>query len=96
MSKFFPSAKAMQLQSNITGYRQEDSEPLAVAWERMEESVRNCPNHVMEQWLILPLYYNALNPVSKSMLDTKVGGTFMGKIFEEGTKLLDDMQKNHS
>jgi hypothetical protein len=49
----------------------------------------------MEQWLILHLFYNALNPVSKSLLDTAVRGTFMGQGVEEGTKLLDDMQNNH-
>jgi hypothetical protein len=30
------------------------------------------------------------------MLDTAAGGTFMGKEVEEGMKLLDDMQNNHS
>jgi hypothetical protein len=30
------------------------------------------------------------------MLDTAARGTFMGKGVEEGTKLLDDMQNNHS
>jgi hypothetical protein len=48
MSKFFRPAKTMQLRSNIIGFRQEDCEPLALAWERMKESVRNCPNHGME------------------------------------------------
>jgi hypothetical protein len=48
MSKFFPPAKTMQLRSNIIGFRQEDREPLALAWERMKEFVRNCPNHGME------------------------------------------------
>jgi hypothetical protein len=94
--KFFPPAKTMQLRSNITGFRQEDHEPLALARERMNKSVRNCLNHGMDQWLILHLFYNALNPVSKSVLDTAAGGTFMGKGVEEGTKLLDDMQNNHS
>jgi hypothetical protein len=94
--KFFPPAKTMQLQSNIIGFRQEDHEPLALAWERMNKSVRNCLNHGMDQWLILHLFYNALNPISKSVLDTAAGGTFTGKGVEEGTKLLDDMQNNHS
>jgi thioredoxin reductase len=34
--------------------------------------------------------------MSKSILDTAVGGTFMSKEVEEGTKLLDDMQNNNS
>ena len=36
MTKFFPPAKTMQPRSNITGFRQEDREPLALAWERMK------------------------------------------------------------
>jgi hypothetical protein len=31
MSNFFPPAKTMQLRSNITGFRQEDRKPLALA-----------------------------------------------------------------
>ena len=49
MIKFFPPAKTMQLRSNITGFRQEDREPLALAWERMKESVRNCPIHRLQR-----------------------------------------------
>jgi hypothetical protein len=30
------------------------------------------------------------------MIDTVAGGPFMGKGVEEGTKILDDMQNNHS
>ena len=96
MTKFFPPAKTMQLRSNITGFRQEDREPLALAWERIKEATMNCPSHGMEDWLILHLFYNALNPMSKSMLDTAAGGTFMSKPVELARRLLDDMQSNHA
>ena len=96
MTKFFPRAKTMQLRSNITGFRQEDREPLALAWERMKEATMNYPSHGMEDWLILQLFYNALNPMSKSMLDTVAGGTFMSKPVELARRLLDDMQSNHA
>ena len=86
----------MQLRYNITGFRQEEREPLALAWERMKECMRNCPSHGMEDWLILHLFYNALNPVSKSMLDTAAGGTFMGKQITEAKQLLDNMKDNHA
>src|SRR3954462_879211 len=56
----------------------------------------NCPSHGMEDWLTLHLFYNALNPVSKSMLDTAAGGTFMGKQITEAKQLLDNMQDNHA
>ena len=50
----------------------------------------------MEDWLIIHLFYNALKPVSKSMLDTAAGGTFMGKQITEAKQLLDNMQDNHA
>ena len=34
--------------------------------------------------------------MSKSMLDTAAGGTFMGKQVTEAKKLLDNMQDNHA
>jgi hypothetical protein len=48
----------------------------------MKKAVRNCPNHGVEEWFRLHLFYDALNPISKSMLDTATGGTFMGKEIE--------------
>ena len=63
ITKFFPVAKIMQLYSNITGFRQEDRESVALVCDRMNEEIRNCPNHGMEGCLILHLFYNALNPM---------------------------------
>ena len=68
----------MQLRSQITGFKQEEREPLALAWDRMKEAIRNCPNHGMEEWLILHMFYNGLNHMLKTMLDTTTGGTNMG------------------
>ena len=96
LSKFCPPAKIMQLHSQITSFKQEDREPLALAWDRMKEAIRNCPNHGMEEWLILHMFYNALNPMSKTMLDTAAGGTIMGKPIDDVKKLLDEMQENHA
>ena len=62
----------------------------------MKEAIRNCPNHGMEEWLILHMFYNALNPMLKTVLDTAAGGTIMGKPIDEAKKLLDDMQENHA
>jgi hypothetical protein len=50
----------------------------------------------MEEWLILHLFYHTLNTISKSMLATAAGGTFMGKEIEIAKKLRNDMQDNHS
>jgi hypothetical protein len=44
-----------------------------------EGSRHELPSHGMEDWSILHLFYNALIPMLKSMLDTALGGTFMSK-----------------
>ena len=75
LSKFCLRTKIMQLHSQITSFKQEDCEPVVLAWDHMKGAIRNYPNHGMEEWLILHMFYNALNPMSKNMLDTTVGGT---------------------
>ena len=45
---------------------------------------------------MLHLFYNALNPISKSTLDTTAGGTFMRKEIEVAWNLLNDMQDNYA
>ena len=45
----------------------------------------------MEEWLIIQMFYNCLNHMSKTMLDIAAGGTIMGKPIEDVKKLLDDM-----
>ena len=42
------------------------------------------------------MFYNALTPMSKTMLDTTAEGTIMGRPIVEAKKLLDDMQENHA
>jgi hypothetical protein len=46
----------------------------------------------MEEWLILHLFYHALNPMTNYMLG--IIGTFMGENIDIATKLLNDMQDN--
>ena len=86
----------MQMHSQIISFKQEEREPSTLAWDRMKEAIRNCPNHGIEEWLILHMFYNALNPMSKTMLDNAAGGTIMGSPINEFKKLLDDMQENHA
>jgi hypothetical protein len=56
----------------------------------------SCPSHGIKDWLIIHLFYNTLNPMSKSMLDTIAGGTFMSKQVDVARRLLDDIQSNHA
>lgn len=77
-------------------FKQKDREPLALAWDRMKEAIRNCPNHGMKEWLILHMFYNAFTLISKTMLDTAVEETIMRRPIEEAKQLLANMQESHA
>lgn len=55
---------------------------------------------VIDGWIscgvILHVFYNALNPLSKNIFDTTAGGAFMGWRASEAKKLLADMWENHA
>jgi hypothetical protein len=59
----------------------------------MKEDLRNYRNHRMEEWLILSLFYCALNPMSKSMVDCSRRGIHV-KGDGYGQKLLFDLSSS--
>ena len=40
--------------------------------------LRNCPTHGLNLWMIIQIFYAGLNIVSRNLLDSTAGGTFMG------------------
>jgi hypothetical protein len=38
-----------------------------------------CPSHGVNEWMVLHSFYNGLNYMSRSMLDSPAGGAFMTK-----------------
>jgi hypothetical protein len=46
--------------------------------------------------MIIQNFYAGLNFVSRNLLDSAAGGTFMGITLGEATKLLDNMTTNYS
>ena len=58
--------------------------------------LRNCPAHGLNLWMIIHIFYAGLNFVSRNLLDSTVGGTFMEITLGEATKLLDNIMANYS
>ena len=72
-------------------FKQLDQEHVTQAWERMKLMLKNCPTHGLSLWMIVQNFYAELNFVSRNLLDSAAGGTFMGITLGEVTKLLDNM-----
>src|SRR4051812_5644692 len=73
-----------------------EHEHVAQSWERMKMVLRNCPTHGLNLWMIIQNIYAGLNFVSRNLLDSAAGGTFMEITLAEATKLLDNIMANYS
>ena len=58
--------------------------------------LRIYPTHGLNLWVIIQKIYVVLNFVSRNLLDSAAGGTFMEITLGEATKLLDNIMANYS
>ena len=96
ITKYFPPAKIISLRTQIMNFKQLEHEHVAQSWERMKMMLRNCPTHGLNLWMIIQIFYAGLNFVSRNLLDSAAGGTFMEITLGEATKLLDNIMANYS
>src|SRR6266536_2038604 len=68
---------------------------MAQSWERMKMMLRNCPTHGLNLWMIIQKFYVGLNFVSRNLLDSAAGDTFMEITLGEATKFLDNIMANY-
>ena len=62
----------------------------------MKLMLRNFSTHGLNLWMIIQIFYAGLNFVSRNLLDSTAGGTFMEITLGEATKLLDNIMANYS
>src|SRR3990170_1928382 len=96
ITKYFPSAKIISLRNQIMNFKQLEHEHVAQSWERMKLMLRNCPIHGLNLWMIIQKIYAGLKFVSRNLLDSAAGGTFMEITLGDATKLLDNIMANYS
>src|SRR3954466_3234390 len=96
IGKYYPPAKIIHLRSNIMNFGQLDNEHVAQAWDRMKALVKNCPTHGLTTWMVIQSFYPGLNFISRNLLDSAAGGTFLSTKLGAATKLLDEMMLNYS
>ena len=96
ITKYFPPTKIISLRTQIMNFKQLEHEHAAQSWERIKMMLRNCPTHGLNLWMIIQIFYVGLNFVSRNLLDSAAGGTFMKITLGEATKLLDNIMANYS
>ncbi|PHT40521.1 hypothetical protein CQW23_19375 [Capsicum baccatum] len=90
--RLFPlslSRERAQLRDEISNFRQLPIEALHETWESFKKKLMRCPNHHMTNIHLMEILYRALNSVTKRVVDTTAGGSFMDLTFIEAGDMLD-------
>ena len=61
LAKYFPVGKTNALRNKISGIQQLPDETIPEVWERLQEYIQACPQHDMEEWLIIQNFFHGLN-----------------------------------
>ncbi|XP_021715106.1 uncharacterized protein LOC110683063 [Chenopodium quinoa] len=92
---YFPPEKTEKIRHQISTFSQESGESLREAWDRFLDLQRSCPHHNLEKWNLVCIFYNGLEPETKCIIDSAVGGVFLDKTIEEGYDFLTNLAPNH-
>ena len=94
LTKFFSPSKIAQLVQEINTFRQMEGENLAEAWERFHELLRRCPHHRLTRWMQVHTFYCGLSDVTRTVIDSSVGGALVKKTTDQAYEILEDTTTN--
>ena len=71
-------------------------ETIPEAWERLQDYIQACPQHGIENWLVLQYFYDGLTFMSRGDIDAADGGAFLSLTIDGATALINKMVCNQS
>ncbi|KAK4721465.1 hypothetical protein R3W88_011698 [Solanum pinnatisectum] len=83
LERFFPESKELQMKDEISTHKQLLGEAIHDTWWRFSQKLKKYPNHDLTERHLKQAFYRSLNYVTKPVVDTICGGSFMGKSFAE-------------
>ncbi|XP_027348036.1 uncharacterized protein LOC113859467 [Abrus precatorius] len=94
LEKFFPASRTAAIRKEISGIRHLQGESLYEYWERFNKLCSTCPNHQINEQLLIQYFYEGLMPVERSMIDAASGGALMDKTPTAARYLISNMAEN--
>ena len=91
LEKFFPSSKYTKLLSDIRCFTQGNGESYCEAWERFKELLRKCPQHELQDYDQVRIFFNGMLPSSRMTINAAAGGTLKNKTPDESLTLFEEM-----
>ena len=70
LKKFFSDHKTNNLKRQIYTFAAHDNERFYQCWERFMETIRACPHHGFDTWMLVNHLYGGMSPAMKQLLET--------------------------
>ncbi|XP_012837477.1 PREDICTED: uncharacterized protein LOC105958024 [Erythranthe guttata] len=94
LARFFPPSKTAQLRRDVGNFRQMSQEPMHESWERFKDLLRQCPQHRINPWDQIELFYNGLDQPARSLVDAASGGSLQNKTPTDARDIVERMCEN--
>ncbi|XP_037465933.1 uncharacterized protein LOC119337818 isoform X2 [Triticum dicoccoides] len=91
LDKYFPLHKQSAIRDEIFNFVQREGESLNDAWEIYKALFRRCPNHGLERWLELQIFYRGLTSNTRAYVDMAAGGAITNKTLDEAFLLIESI-----
>ncbi|XP_013617253.1 PREDICTED: uncharacterized protein LOC106323719 [Brassica oleracea var. oleracea] len=89
--KSLPTAKTAALRNKISSFKQLASEPFKEAWERFNNTLRECPHHGFDDDNVLGIFYDGVEWEFRNALNAASNGDFMISVNSMDTRKIDDL-----
>ena len=93
LTRYFPPTEVTKLRSDISSYKQIESESLYDTWEKYKELLRKCPQLGIIEWMQIQIFHNGLNVATKQTLDEAARGSLCSKQPDAELILIEEMQQ---
>ncbi|GJW39225.1 hypothetical protein Tco_0065070 [Tanacetum coccineum] len=80
-----------KIRNNILMFQQHQGESLSEAWTCFKNLLQKFPQHGIDLWLQVQIFYDHVNPVTRRTIDQSAGGKLHDRNAEESWALLEDL-----
>ncbi|CAL2272019.1 unnamed protein product [Prunus armeniaca] len=91
LNKYYPASKTLNYKQEIMTFTQKPNEEFHEAWEGYIEMYIKCPHANIDSDTQMNIFFDELNPISNSHVNTSAGGSLSNKYAKETFELFDMM-----
>lgn len=95
LNNFYLQSLTEDYHSKPAMFKQKGKESLYTAWEHFKGYQRECPHYGLSKGFLMSKFYSKLNPTTRMLIITSVGGDFTSKTPAEVKIFIETLTQNH-